>query len=253
MSDISQGQADEYVSQLEELIRKYNETFDAFMAEIKGRVDSLNQQITDLTGQAKTLQDKLDALKEEISKLGNLQVMYSNSIDFGGYDYSGNPNLMANINADSFSQGTGALSVVDDGDEVVVTLDPNHKLELFKAKSQPNLLIGKTYTMSVEIMLEDDFTGDPSKIGLRYTKMPNWVSELYTRNTLTTAKGVWQKLTGTVKITATSDNAESWFIMLQNKDANNSLSGKLRLRHAKLNTAQQPHHINQIYSMHRII
>ncbi|MGC5571487.1 hypothetical protein ACPYNU_13015, partial [Enterococcus faecium] len=166
--------------------------------------------------------------------LGNLQVMYSNSIDFGGYDYSGNPNLMANINADSFSQGTGALSVVDDGDEVVVTLDPNHKLELFKAKSQPNLLIGKTYTMSVEIMLEDDFTGDPSKIGLRYTKMPNWVSELYTRNTLTTAKGVWQKLTGTVKITATSDNAESWFIMLQNKDANNSLSGKLRLRHAKV-------------------
>ncbi|MCI1153624.1 DUF2479 domain-containing protein, partial [Enterococcus faecium] len=157
-----------------------------------------------------------------------------NSIDFGGYDYSGNPNLMANINADSFSQGTGALSVVDDGDEVVVTLDPNHKLELFKAKSQPNLLIGKTYTMSVEIMLEDDFTGDPSKIGLRYTKMPNWVSELYTRNTLTTAKGVWQKLTGTVKITATSDNAESWFIMLQNKDANNSLSGKLRLRHAKV-------------------
>ena len=83
MSDISQGQADEYVSQLEELIRKYNETFDAFMAEIEGRVDSLNQQITDLTGQAKTLQDKLDALKEEISKLGNLHVMYSNSIDFG--------------------------------------------------------------------------------------------------------------------------------------------------------------------------
>ncbi|HFQ4535239.1 TPA: BppU family phage baseplate upper protein, partial [Enterococcus faecium] len=161
VSDISQGQADEYVSQLEELIRKYNETFDAFMAEIKGRVDSLNQQITDLTGQAKTLQDKLDALKEEISKLGNLQVMYSNSIDFGGYDYSGNPNLMANINADSFSQGSGALSVVDDGDEVVITLDPNHKLEVFKPKSQPALLTGKTYTVSVEIMLEGDFTGDP--------------------------------------------------------------------------------------------
>ena len=159
---------------------------------------------------------------------------YSNSIDFGGYDYSGNPNLMANINADSFSQGSGSLSVVDDGDEVVVTLDPNHKLEIFKAKSQPALVVGKTYTMSVEIMLEDDFTGDPSKIGLRYIKMPNWVSELYTRNALTATKGVWQKLTGTVKITATSDNAESWFIMLQNKDANNHLSGRLRLRHAKL-------------------
>lgn len=257
VSDISQGQADEYVSQLEELIRKYNETFDAFMAEIKGRVDSLNQQITDLTGQAKTLQDKLDALKEEISKLGNLQVMYSNSIDFGGYDYSGNPNLIANINADSFSQGTGALSVIDDGDEVVVTLDPNHKLEVFKAKSQPALLIGKTYTMSVEIMLEDDFTGDPSKIGLRYIKMPNWTSELYTRNALTTAKGVWQKLTGTVKITAASDNAESWLIMLQNKDANNSLSGKLRLRYAKLEagstaTPYQPNLLEDPYWLGKI-
>ncbi|HDT7940994.1 TPA: hypothetical protein RD621_001496 [Enterococcus faecium] len=256
VSDISQGQADEYVSQLEELIRKYNETFDAFMAETKGRVDSLNQQITDLTGQAKTLQDKLDALKEEISKLGNLQVMYSNSIDFGGYDYSENPNLMANINADSFSQGSGALSVVDDGDEVVITLDPNHKLEVLKPKSQPALLTGKTYTVSVEIMLEDDFTGDPSKIGLRYIKMPNWVSELYTRNTLTTAKGVWQKLTGTVKITATSDNAESWFIMLQNKDANNHLSGRLRLRHAKLEegstaTPYQPNLLLEPYNMCR--
>ncbi|MDK4379220.1 hypothetical protein M4I74_00210 [Enterococcus faecium] len=234
VSDISQGQADEYVSQLEELIRKYNETFDAFMAEIKGRVDSLNQQINDLTGQAKTLQDKLDALKEEISKLGNLQVMYSNSIDFGNYDYSGNPNLIANINADSFSRGTGALSVIDDGDEVVVTLDPNHKLDLYKAKSQPALVVGETYNMSVEIMLEDDFTGDPSKIALRYFKMPNWVPALTTPNTLTTAKGVWQKLTVTAKMTTAIDNAESWYITLYNQDANNSLSGRLRLRHAKL-------------------
>ncbi|HHD9623365.1 TPA: hypothetical protein ACOZPO_002218, partial [Enterococcus faecium] len=189
--------------------------------------------------------------------LGKLKKMYSNSIKFGDYDYSGNPNLIANINADSFSQGIGALSVIDDGDEVVVTLDPNHKLEVFKAKSQPALLIGKTYTMSVEIMLEDDFTGDPSKIGLRYIKMPNWASELYTRNALTTAKGVWQKLTGTVKITATSDNAESWLIMLQNKDANNSLSGRLRLRHAKLEagstaTPYQPNLLDAPYYLSKV-
>ena len=48
----------------------------------------------------------------------------------------------------------------------MVTLDPNHKLEIYKMKSQPALIVGKTYTMSVEIMLEDDFTGDPSKIVL---------------------------------------------------------------------------------------
>ncbi|MHB9961323.1 hypothetical protein ACYIK4_12285, partial [Enterococcus faecium] len=207
--------------------------------------------------QAKTLQDKLDALKEEISKLGNLQVMYSNSIDFGGYDYSGNPNLMANINADSFSQGSGALSVVDDGDEVVITLDPNHKLEVFKPKSQPALLTGKTYTVSVEIMLEGDFTGDPSKIGLRYFKMPNWVPALTTPNALTTAKGVWQKLTVTAKMTTAIDNAESWYVTLYNKDANNSLSGKLRLRHAKLEegstaTPYQPNLLDAPYYLSKV-
>lgn len=183
--------------------------------------------------------------------------LYSNSLDFGDYDYSGNPNLMANINADSFSQGTGALSVVDDGDEVVVTLDPNNKLELYKVKSQPALIAGKTYTMSVEIMLEDDFTGDPSKIGLRYFRMPQWVSALTTPNTLTTAKGVWQKLTVTSKMTTAIDKAESWYILLYNLDANNSLSGRLRLRHAKIEegstaTPYQPNLLDAPYYLSKV-
>ena len=183
--------------------------------------------------------------------------MYSNSLAFGEYDYSGNPNLMTNINADSFSQGTGALSVVDDGDEVVVTLDPNHKLDIYKTKSQPALVAGKTYTMSAEIMLEDDFTGDPSKIALRYFKMPDWVPALTTRNTLTTAKGVWQKLTVTAKMTTAINNAESWYILLYNQDANNSLSGKLRLRHAKLEegstaTPYQPNLLDAPYYLSKV-
>ncbi|NTK37689.1 BppU family phage baseplate upper protein [Enterococcus faecium] len=242
--------------EIEQKIAESETQIDAKLKDTNDKITKANQDVATLNTNIDKANNRIDQTNQQIGDLGKLKKMYSNSIDFGDYDYSGNPNLMANINADSFSQGTGALSVVDDGDEVVVTLDPNHKLEVFKAKSQPDLLIGKTYTMSVEIMLEDDFTGDPSKIGLRYIKMPNWVSELYTRNTLTTAKGVWQKLTGTVKITATSDNAESWFIMLQNKDANNSLSGKLRLRHAKVEygseaTPFQPNLLAEPYNMCR--
>ncbi|MDB7512070.1 hypothetical protein PNC41_06325 [Enterococcus faecium] len=152
VSDILQGQADEYVSQLEELIRKYNETFDAFMAGIKGRVDSLNQQITDLTGQAKTLQEKLDALKEEISKLGNLQVMYSNSIDFGDYDYSGNPNIAPNVGFNDFYNNgsqTG-YTAKDEVDHIAVTrtVDAPPAGKLLNLRT---LLPNKTYTLSVDI------------------------------------------------------------------------------------------------------
>ncbi|HAP7611858.1 TPA: hypothetical protein IVQ36_000361 [Enterococcus faecium] len=163
VSDISQGQADEYVSQLEELIRKYNETFDAFMAEIKGRVDSLNQQITDLTGQAKTLQDKLDALKEEISKLGNLQVMYSNSIDFGGYDYSGNPNLFRNIDQDElsldFNKYAKPSNVSFVNGEYVIDTSTLTGNQGYYFINIPRGHVGKRYTYSIEARSDVDTGG----------------------------------------------------------------------------------------------
>lgn len=253
---LAQDKADYFIEDFKQLLAAASLEANKVIEGLDTEIKNLQQATKDANAAVDGAMDRIDGLEAEIGQLERLREMYIDTLDFGDYDYSGNPNLMANINADSFSQGTGALSVVDDGDEVVVTLDPNHKLELFKAKSQPNLLTDKTYTVSVEIMLEGDFTGDPSKIGLRYIKMPNWVSELYTRNTLTATKGVWQKLTGTVKITAASDNAESWLIMLQNKDANNSLSGKLRLRHAKLEegstaTPFQPNLLAEPYNMCR--
>ncbi|HAQ6111625.1 TPA: BppU family phage baseplate upper protein [Enterococcus faecium] len=254
---LAQDKADYFIADFQQLLDGVKQEATDAVNEVLAKVEAVSKNVSSAQNDLTILEDRIDQTNQQISDLGKLKKMYSNSIDFGNYDYSGNPNLMANINADSFSQGSGALSVVDDGDEVVITLDPNHKLEIFKAKSQPALVVGKTYTMSVEIMLEDDFTGDPSKIGLRYIKMPNWVSELYTRNTLTATKGVWQKLTGTVKITAASDNAESWLIMLQNKDANNSLSGKLRLRHAKLEegptaTPYQPNLLDAPYYLSKV-
>ncbi|MGC2924344.1 glycerophosphodiester phosphodiesterase family protein [Enterococcus faecium] len=179
VSDISQGQADEYVSQLEELIRKYNETFDAFMAEIKGRVDSLNKQITDLTGQAKTLQDKLDALKEEISKLGNLQVMYSNSIDFGDYDYSGNPNLMPVLKAKDFSPNS-QITIEDSGNSLKVTFaDSEGAKFLTSIKSVPALLPGTQYTLSADVTVLEGYKGDLNSLRLAYRKTPGGNILLY--------------------------------------------------------------------------
>ncbi|NTL92345.1 hypothetical protein HQ681_10340 [Enterococcus faecium] len=172
VSDISQGQADEYVSQLEELIQKYNETFDAFMAEIEGRVDSLNKQITDLTGQAKTLQDKLDQLKEEISKLGNLQVMYSNSLDFGNYDYSGNPNLMPVLKANDFSPNS-QITIEDSGNSLQVTFaDSEGAKFLTSIKSVPALLPDTQYTLSADVTVLEGYKGDLNSLRLAYRKTP---------------------------------------------------------------------------------
>lgn len=255
VSDISQGQADEYVSQLEELIRKYNETFDAFMAETKGRVDSLNQQITDLTGQAKMLQDKLDALKEEISKLGNLQVMYSNSIDFGDYDYSGNPNLSAKLNASSFSLGTGA-TVADDNDEIVFTLDGTNQLSKYSTRIQTPLVEGKQYTVSCEIMLEDGFAGDPSGIRLQHAYLPGGNIVLMTTTVPKNELNTWQKLVGTQTVKYTSDAPNEWYPVF--RDIRNlKLTGKVRLRNIKIEegstaTPYQPNLLDTPYYLSKV-
>ncbi|EMF0630593.1 TPA: hypothetical protein IV070_002133 [Enterococcus faecium] len=171
VSDISQGQADEYVSQLEELIRKYNETFDAFKAEIKGRVDSLNQQITDLTGQAKTLQDKLDALKEEIYKLGNLQVMYSNSIDFGDYDYSGNPNLLPNLKASDFNTPKG-MTAEQVGSAIKFTFDGTPSLSASTVHITA-LAPNTYYTLSADVTILDSTGADTDQLRLYIRKETN--------------------------------------------------------------------------------
>ncbi|MDK4430088.1 BppU family phage baseplate upper protein [Enterococcus faecium] len=168
VSDISQGQADEYVSKLEDLIEQYNDTFNKFMAEITGRVDSLNKQITDLTGQAKTLQDKLDQLKEEISKLGNLQVMYSNSIDFGGYDYSGRPNLMPKLDFSKLSSANYTIQtppayIKDGGTHFVVD-----STDASAANTSRNVFIpllgrlekGAHYAVTIPMMVSEDFGTD---------------------------------------------------------------------------------------------
>ncbi|MEJ4687436.1 hypothetical protein SJ958_11655 [Enterococcus faecium] len=185
VSDISQGQADEYVSQLEELIRKYNETFDAFMAETKGRVDSLNQQITDLTGQAKTLQDKLDALKEEISKLGNLQVMYSNSIDFGDYDYSGNPNLLSNLSYDLIENQNTSAGTLSEGKNSFkynkISAEVEGGVELYyKRRGIANWIpSNKTLVMTVKLRAGAGYSPvDGKKILIRYRFVDNGTGKI---------------------------------------------------------------------------
>ncbi|MGJ0748973.1 BppU family phage baseplate upper protein [Enterococcus durans] len=221
-------------TEIDEKVAESETQIDTKLKETNDKITKANQDVATLNTNIDKANDRIDQTNQQISDLGKLKKMYANSIDFGDYDYSGNPNLMANINAGSFSQGSGALSVVDEGDEVVVTLDPNNKLEIYKLKNQPGLVVGETYTMSVEIMLEDDFTGDPSTIGLRYFKLPEWIPALTTRSTLTNTKGIWQKITVTAKMTTAIDKAESWHTVLYNKDNTNRLSGRLRLRHAKV-------------------
>ncbi|MCZ1688286.1 hypothetical protein GHA98_04585 [Enterococcus faecium] len=257
VSDISQGQADEYVSQLEELIRKYNETFDAFMAEIKGRVDSLNQQITDLTGQAKTLQDKLDALKEEISKLGNLQVMYSNSIDFGDYDYSGNPNLMSKLKSSDFNVGYhGSLTL--DNEKLHFTSDGTGSIDMFTRINTPQLVSGKTYTLSAKVRFDEGTTGAIDKLRLVYRTSPGEKILLEANSTNITTDDVGKEITikGTANVNYQITNLDRFYMSISFVDRD-KINGGFKLYDIKIEegstaTPYQPNLLDAPYYLSKV-
>jgi len=68
-SDIAQGQGDNYISQLEQLIELFNKTFDEFMQSIQAKADGLEIQLTNLDNKQKVLQAQLDKIQQQINEL----------------------------------------------------------------------------------------------------------------------------------------------------------------------------------------
>lgn len=161
--------------------------------------------------------------------------IYSNSVDFGNWDYTGNPNISLPLNSTSFSSGTGG-TVSDDGDQIVFTLDGT-KLTKYKVDTQTPLIHGKTYTISCEILLESDFVGDPSNIRLQHSFLPGGTIVLLTTTVPSNTLSVWQKLQGTATINYGSGKPKQWYSVFTNIGSN-TITGHIRLRNVKIEEAR---------------
>lgn len=197
----------------------------------------------------------LSVAKSKAGKETYTYTKYSNSKDFGNYDYSGNPNLSINLNASNFASGTGA-TVVDDEDEIVFTLDGENQLSKYLLRTQTPLVEGKEYTISCEIMLEDGFTGDPSGIRLQHAYLPGGIIELQTDTVPKYELNTWQKLVGTRKIDQFSETPNEWYPLFRDI-RNRKPSGKVRLRNIKIEegptaTPYQPNLLNAPYYLSKV-
>lgn len=211
-----------------------------------------------------TFDDNTTSVSYSVSKMGEdgekgkdsyVHTMFANDIDFGDYDYSGNPNLSAKLNASSFSNGTGA-TVADDNDEIVFTLDGTNQLSKYATRTQTPLVEGKQYTISCEIMLEDGFTGDPSGIRLQHAYLPGGIVELQTLTVPKNELNTWQKLVGTRTITQYSSTPNEWYPLF--RDIRNlKPSGNVRLRNIKIEegstaTPYQPNLLDAPYYLSKV-
>ncbi|UQF16149.1 BppU family phage baseplate upper protein [Enterococcus faecium] len=219
------------------------------------KIDTVSQNVTSAQNNLKAVEDKMNQTNQQIGDLGKLKKMYSNSIDFGNYDYSGNPNLSAKLNASSFSLGTGA-TVADDNDEIVFTLDGTNQLSKYATKAQVPVAEGKQYTISCEIMLEDGFTGDPSGIRLQHAYLPGGVAVLQTETVPKNELNTWQTLIGTRTVKYTSDVPNEWYPLFRDIRTLKP-TGKVRLRKIKIEegptaTPYQPNLLDAPYYLSKV-
>ena len=104
-----------------------------------------------------------------------LENVYINSIDFGDYDYSGNPNLMKNVDSNSWSnwisgytQPKPYVKIFDD--YIIMDATDPSAANVGRNAYVPRLTqlqAGKKYTMSVTMMVDEEFNsgGDISYNG----------------------------------------------------------------------------------------
>lgn len=97
---------------------------------------------------------------------------YSNSVDFGDYDYSGNPNLMSVIKASDFRRDGDNDALISDVayNSIRLTTQTVNNIKMYTQSNISSLVSGKTYTMSAKVKIEEGTTGNIDQIKLSYRK-----------------------------------------------------------------------------------
>lgn len=159
--------------EIEQKIAESETQIDAKVKDTNDKITKANQDVATLNTNIDKANDRIDQTNQQISDLGKLKKMYSNSIDFGGYDYSGNPNLMRIVKASDFHL-EGDTVVTDVSTNAIYVMSKGaERLNTFTSNNTPSLISGKTYTISAKVKVDEGTTGDIDKIRIAYRKTTN--------------------------------------------------------------------------------
>ncbi|WP_422699260.1 BppU family phage baseplate upper protein [Enterococcus durans] len=186
----------------EEAADYYIKSFDVLLKEVElaktNAINEIDEQLPQVQSRLENVENGLRVAEGELEELldgMNLQVMYSNSIDFGDYDYSTAPNLMRTIKFSDLSTmntptGTVPTGVTDKGDyfEIDLTTMSVTESKLLWIPMTPRPQLGKQYTYSIELMCDE---GEMNEVYIRP----------YFRNADGTSGVVFDSITKTVTST----------------------------------------------------
>ncbi|WP_375319776.1 hypothetical protein [Enterococcus faecium] len=165
--------------EIEQKIAESETQIEAKLKDTNDKITKANQDVATLNTNIDKANDRIDQTNQQIGDLGKLKKMYSNSIEFGDYDYSGNPNLMSVIKASDFNVQSD-VTVSDVGyNSIRITSQGIDRLSTYTKNSIPSLLKGKTYTLSATVKFEEGTTGDIGNLMIGYRKASGGTILLY--------------------------------------------------------------------------
>lgn len=157
------------LNDVETKLTQINALFTQLQTDVNGldlRTAELEREVVQLALKDQELLDKINNLDVD------LDILYSNSNDFGNYDYSGNPNLMIPLKASNFNQTSG-VTVEDAGNALKVTFTKTDGAAFLESiENVPALLPNTQYTLSAEVTVSEGYTGKLENLRIGYRKWP---------------------------------------------------------------------------------
>ncbi|WP_271018504.1 BppU family phage baseplate upper protein [Enterococcus faecium] len=213
--------------EIEQKIAESETQIDAKLKDTNDKITKANQDVATLNTNIDKANDRIDQTNQQIGDLGKLKKMYSNSIDFGGYDYSGRANLAPNLNFSKFSGNgitmTTPLACFKDH-ETYLELDSSDPSVVNASRNiyVPNcsaLLPNNTYIMTVPIMINADFDDFRTAFVLKASDG----TALGTVNPPRENVGTWQNVTKVFTVPNNLKFDNSYLQLWQPKEGNGKL------------------------------
>ncbi|HAQ6078572.1 TPA: BppU family phage baseplate upper protein [Enterococcus faecium] len=161
--------------EIDQKIAESETQIDAKVKDTNDKITKANQDVATLNTNIYKANDRIDQTNQQIGDLGKLKKMYSNSIDFGDYDYSGNPNLIPPISFASLGRvgdktDTNIPGVTDGGSyfEVNTEVSLASSVSSVFVPFQPRLQPNKTYTLTVSLEYDQAFIDSGASHSITY-------------------------------------------------------------------------------------
>ncbi len=266
--DINSEQAKYYISSLEKLQSEMQTTFNQFISDKQVQYDQIyskyNELVRLINESDKQVNDRIDKANnridqtnQQIGDLGKLKKMYSNSIDFGGYDYSGKPNLMSKLKSSDFNVGYHG-SLTSDNEKLHFTSDGTGSIIMFTRINTPQLASGKTYTLSAKVRFDEGTTGAIDKLRLVYRTSPGEKILLEANSTNITTDDVGKEITikGTANVNYQITNLDRFYMSISFVDRD-KINGGFKLYDIKIEegstaTPYQPNLLDAPYYLSKV-